>query len=114
MKIFDLKLLVVPHRLSMSDRANFQAGVEAINLGESTIDPQLSEATLMIDGRRSKAWDDILQAAPANPPWRYLAPSQRLSIWWPLGDTLFDGPGRYELVLKLGEYESIAEVEVVP
>ena len=114
MKIFDLKLLVTPSRLSMSDRAMFQAGVEAVNLGETTIDPQLSEATLMIDGRRSPAWDNIVQSAPPNSPWRYLSPAQRLSIWWPLGGSLFDGPGRYQLVLKLGEFESVAEVEVTP
>jgi hypothetical protein len=111
---FDIKLLVVPARLSMSERAIFQAGVEAINRGETAIDPQLSAATLTIDGRRSEAWDHALQSSPSNPPWRQLSPAQRLSIWWSLGQTTFAGPGRYQLVLKLGELESIAEVEVTP
>ena len=111
---FDIKLLVVPNRLSMSERATFQAGVEAVNRGATEIDPQLSAATLTIDGRRSEAWDHALQSSPTDPPWRRLSPAQRLSIWWSIGSTLFEGPGRYQLVLKLGEHESIAEVEVTP
>ena len=111
---FDIKLLVVPNRLSMSERACFQAGVEAVNRGATTIDPQLSAATLTIDGRRSEAWDHALQKSPSDPPWQRLSPAQRMSIWWSIGNALFDGPGRYQLVLKLGDYESIAEVEVTP
>jgi hypothetical protein len=110
---FDIKLLVVPTRLSMSERATFQAGVEAVNRGATAIDPQLSAATLTIDGRRSEAWDHALQRSP-NPPWRQLSPAQRLSIWWSIGNTLFESPGRYELVLKLGDHESKVEVEVTP
>lgn len=111
---FDIKLLVVPSRLSMRERANFQAGVEAVNRGATAIDPQLSETTLTIDGRRSEAWDNALQSCPDDTPWRQLSPAQCLSIWWPIGNALFEGPGRYQLVLKLGEHESIAEVEVTP
>jgi hypothetical protein len=111
---FDIKLLVVPTRLSMSERASFQAGVEAVNRGATAIDPQLSAATLTIDGRRSEAWDHALQRSSGEAPWRQLSPAQRLSIWWSIGNTLFEGPGRYQLVLKLGEHESIAEVEVTP
>jgi hypothetical protein len=111
---FDIKLLVVPNRLSMSERATFQAGVEAVNRGVTEIDPQLSAATLTIDGRRSEAWDHALQSCPRDPPWRRLSPAQRLSIWWSIGNALFECPGRYQLVLKLGEYESVAEVEVTP
>jgi hypothetical protein len=112
---FDIKLLVVPNRLSMSERATFQAGVEAVNRGATEIDPQLSAATLTIDGRRSEAWDHALhQCTNSDPPWRKLSPAQRLSIWWSIGSALFESPGRYELVLKLGEHESRAEVEVTP
>jgi hypothetical protein len=111
---FDIKLLVVPDRLSMSQRSTFQAGVEATNRGMTSIDPQLSGATLTIDGRRSEAWDQALQSAPRDPPWRRVSPAQRLSIWWSLGQELFEGPGRYQLVLKVGDHESIAEVEVTP
>lgn len=111
---FDIKLLVVPNRLSMSERATFQAGVEAVNRGATDIDPQLSAATLTVDGRRAEAWDHALQRGPSNPPWLRVSPAQRLSIWWSLGNALFEGPGRYQLVLKLGEHESVAEVEVTP
>ena len=111
---FDIKLLVIPNRISMSERASFQAGVEAVNRSAATIDPKLSAATLMIDGRRSEAWDHALQSSPADLPWRKLSPTQRLSIWWSIGNALFESPGRYQLVLKLGEHESIAEVEVTP
>ena len=111
---FDIKLLVVPNRLSMSERATFQAGVEAVNRGATAIDPKLSAATLTIDGRRSEAWDHALQRCPDDPPWQKLSPAQRLSIWWSIGNALFESPGRYQLVLKLGEHESIAEVEVTP
>jgi hypothetical protein len=111
---FDIKLLVVPTRFSMSQRATFQAGVEAFNRGQTVLDPQLSAATLTIDGRRSAAWDHAVQSCPCNPPWRQVSPAQRLSIWWSLGQTMFESPGRYQLVLKLGELESVAEVEVTP
>lgn len=114
MAMFDIKLLVVPNRLSMRECSKFQAGVEAINRGETAIDPQLSAATLTVDGRRSEAWDHALQSGPSDPPWRRLPPAQRLSIWWSLGERLFDEPGRYQLVLKLGDRESVAEVEVTP
>jgi hypothetical protein len=111
---FDIKLLVVPARLSMSQRGTFQAGLEAVNRGATPIDPRFADATLTIDGRRSAAWDHALERGPSNAPWHKLPPEQRLSIWWTLGDRLFDGPGRYELVLKLGELESRASVEVTP
>ena len=111
---FDVKLLVVPNRLSMSELATFQAGVEAVNRGATEIDPQLSAATLTVDGRRSEAWDNALQSSPNDPPWRRLSPAQRLSIWWSIGSRLFESPGRYQLVLKLGDHESVAEVEVTP
>jgi hypothetical protein len=110
----DIKLLVVPERLSMSQRRTFQAGLEAVNRSTIAIDPDLCSATLTVDGRRSTAWDRAVQDAPRDAPWRKLSPDQRLSIWWSLGDRLFDGPGRYQLVLKLGDHESVAEVEVTP
>lgn len=98
----------------MSQRRNFQAGLEAINRGATAIDPKLSTTTLTVDGRRSEAWDRAVQDGPSDAPWHKLSPEQRLSIWWPLGDQIFDHPGRYQLVLKLGDQESIAEVEVTP
>jgi hypothetical protein len=110
----DIKLLVVPDRLSMSQRGMFQAGLEAVNRGATTIEPLLADATLTIDGQRSAAWDRAIERAPRNCPWQKLPPEQRLSIWMSLGDRLFDGPGRYQLVLKLGDCESVAEVEVTP
>jgi len=109
---FDIKLLVVPQRLSMSQRRTFQAGLEAVNRGETAIDPELSRTTLTVDGRPSEAWDRVVKESPRDAPWRTLPPDQRLSIWWSLGERMFDGPGRYQLVLKLGDRESIAEVEV--
>lgn len=111
---FDIKLLVVPQRLSMSQRRTFQAGLEAVNRGETAIDPDVAHATLTVDGRRSEAWDRAVQDGPCDAPWRTLPPEQRLSIWWSFGERLFDGPGRYQLVLKLGDRESVAEVEVTP
>src|SRR5262245_17432045 len=111
---FDIKLLVVPARLSMKERWTFQAGVEATNRSAMEIDPEISSATLTVDGCRSIAWERALQGGPSDAPWRKLSPDQRLSIWWSLGERLFDGPGRYQLVLKLGDRESIAEVEVTP
>lgn len=98
----------------MSQRRNFQAGLEAINRGSTAIDPELSSATLTVDGQRSEAWDRLVKAPPSDAPWRKLSPDQRLAVWWPLGDRMFDHPGRYQLVLKLGDQESVAEVEVTP
>lgn len=111
---FDIKLLVVPNRLSMRELASFQAGVEAVNRGTLPIEPQIQAATLTIDGRRSEAWDRALHRGTEELPWQRLSPAQRLSIWWSMGDTLFESPGRYQLVLRLGEHESSAEVEVTP
>lgn len=110
---FDIKLLVVPDRLSMSERRMFQAGVEAVNRSSTAIDPELANATLTIDGCRSDAWDRAVSSLH-DAQRRKLPPSERLAIWWPLGERLFDGPGRYQLVLKLGDRESTAEVEITP
>lgn len=111
---FDIKLLVVPERLSMSQLRMFQAGFEAVNRSGAPIEPDLSSTTLTVDGRRSTAWDSAVQHAPRDASWRKLPPDQRLSIWWTLDERLFKGPGRYQLVLKLGDRESMAEVEVTP
>lgn len=97
----------------MSQRGRFQAGLEAVNRGATPIEAQLCAATLTVDGRRSAAWDHAVERCPRSAA-QALPPAQRLSIWWTLGDRLFDGPGRYELVLKLGDRESRAEVEVTP
>jgi hypothetical protein len=111
---FDIKLLVVPERLSMSQLRTFQAGLEAVNRSGAPIEPDLSSTTLTVDGRRSAAWDSAVQHAPHDASWRKVSPDQRLSIWWTLDERLFDGPGRYQLVLKCGDRESVAEVEVTP
>lgn len=98
----------------MRERRRFQAGLEVVNRSATAIDPDLSSVILSVDGSRSAVWDRAVEGVPNDAPWRKLPPKQRLSIWWSLGEHMFEGPGRYQLVLKLGDRESVAEVEITP
>lgn len=110
----EIKLVVDPARLAIADRAAFKIGFEAVNRGSAPIDPQLHDAVLTANGKRAFAWDLAIQNGIRNASWTRLEPGKSVAMSWPLGEALFDKPGKYELVLTHGAQKSSAEVEVTP
>ena len=106
----EIRLLVTPTRLSMSERDRFRIGLTATNTTDTALDPHLFGVRLLVNGTPSAAFDlavgnvmpakwDVLPAAETTPP-----------IEWPLGTALFTEPGEYVLVLRL-EWEGWTPVE---
>lgn len=110
----DIKLVVEPAKLAFADRASFKVGFEAVNRGAAAVDPQLYDAVLMANGERVYAWDLAIQNGPRDASWTKLEPGGSVAMSWPLGEAMFEQPGKYELVLMLGPQRSAAEVEVTP
>jgi hypothetical protein len=110
----EIKLIVKPAKLAMAERASFEVGFEAKNLGAAAIDPRLHDAVLTANGERVFAWDLAIQNGARDASWTQLPPGKSISMAWPLGEAMFEQPGTYKLVLALGAEQSVAEVEVTP
>jgi hypothetical protein len=110
----EIQLIAEPEKLAMANRAAFKIGFHAVNRGAAPIDPQLHEAVLTANGQRVFAWDLAIQNGTRDDSWTRLQPGQSIDIDWPLGDAIFEKPGRYQLVLTHGAQTSYAEVEVTP
>jgi len=107
-----IKLLASPTTISMADRAAFSIGLEVHNRGASKVDPELTNCTLSVNGKESMAWNMAVGNGAREPSWVDLAPGKTVTMSWPLGGELFGKPGRYHLVLALGDQESTADVTV--
>ena len=110
----EIKLVVEPAKLAFADRASFKVGFEAVNRGAAAVDPQLHDAVLTANGERVYAWDLAIQNGPRDASWTQLPPGKSTAMSWPLGEAMFEQPGKYELVLTLGAQRSTAQVEVTP
>jgi len=107
-----IKLLASPTTLTMAERKKFMVGLEVVNRGDAAVDPGLYNCTLTVNGQPGYAWDLAIQNGPREAAWSMLPPGKTVTMSWPLGEALFEHPGTYHLVMKLGKQESTADVHV--
>ena len=112
MKDLAIKLLASPTTLTMAERKNFMVGFEVVNRGSAAVDPDLYSCGLTVNGQPGFAWDLAIQNGPRDAAWSMLPPGKTATMSWPLGEALFERPGDYHLVMKLGKQESTADVHV--
>lgn len=112
--MLDIKLVAAPAKLAFAERASFKVGFEAVNRGAAAVDPKLYDAVLTANGERVYAWDLAIQNGPRDASWTQLPPGKSTAMSWPLGEAMFEQPGKYQLVLTLGTQTSAAQVEVTP
>src|SRR5262245_38093424 len=116
----ELRLLVAPTRLSMSERDRFRIGLVASNTSDSAVDPHLYAAQLLVNGTPSPAFDLALGNSVMPAKWDVLPAGETTpAVEWPLGAALFTEPGDYVLMLRLQwdgwtPVESSATVTVTP
>jgi hypothetical protein len=116
----EIRLLVAPTQLSMSERDRFRIGLVATNTSDSAVGPQLYAARLLVNGTPSPAFDLALGNSVMPAKWDVLPAGETTPVVeWPLGEALFTEPGEYVLVLRLigdgwPRLESSATVTVTP
>lgn len=104
---------VSPLRLTMAELDSFDLRLTAINHSAHTIDPLLYNARLLINGKVSLAFMLTVGNGLRGEEWFALPPGQQATIHWNMWN-MFEGPGKYELVLDWwGEHE-VVRVEVGP
>jgi hypothetical protein len=115
-----VRLLVAPARLSMSERDDFRIGLVATNTSDAAIDPHLYATRLLVNGEASVAFDLALGNGVMPAKWDVLPAGDTTPAaeWW-LGPALFTEPGDYLLMLRLDwegwtPVESSATVTVTP
>ncbi len=107
----ELRLLVHPTRLSMSERDHFRVGLVATNTSDAALDPHLYSARLLVNGTPSVAFDFALGNGAMPAKWDLLpAGDATRPVEWPLGDALFTEAGEYQLALRL-EWDDWTSVE---
>jgi hypothetical protein len=116
----EIRLLVAPTRLSMSERERVRIGLVATNTSDAAVDPHLYAARLLVNGTPSAAFDLALGNGVMPAKWDVLAAGDTTPVVeWPLGTALFTNPGEYVLALHLKwedwtPVESSATVTVTP
>lgn len=99
-----VSLRAEPTALTMAERHTFRLTLDAVNTGETTIDPELHLARLLVNGEESTAWGLAVGNGRRPATWTALPPGEAVSMTWgALAESLFPRPGTYSLVLTLGE-----------
>jgi hypothetical protein len=91
-------MIVKPLRLSMAELDSFDLALSAVNNSSETLDPQLHTAKLLINGKVSLAAMLTFGNGIRGEEWFALPPGKEARIHWNMWN-IFEGPGRYELVL---------------
>lgn len=92
------QLHVSPLQVSMAALDSFDLALTARNQGADTIDPELHNAKLLVNGEFSIAFMLAVGNGTRGEEWFALPPGNEARIHWNMWN-LFPGPGRYELVL---------------
>lgn len=109
-----IKIIAEPLEFSMDERASFEIGIEAKNIGDKTINPNLYKTVLLVGGKPNLAWNLAIGNGLREEAWWNLKPGETVTASWTLGEALFTQPGEYEVILRLGEQESLVHVRVTP
>ncbi len=110
-----LEVLVSTPHIAMATRERVEVGLRATNLTHAPFDPGLHSCELLVNGEPSVDFRAAVGNGSFEPEWTWLPAGQSVAMTRPLGDLLFDHPGPYTLVLRLGSASSNAvQVRVDP
>ena len=92
-----IELLVSTNKLKPEDIPKFEIGVKISNNQSHSIPVDLSECELYVNSERNLAWDlTVNNGSLINIK---ISPGKNETIFWPIGEALFESPGIYELKL---------------
>jgi len=103
-----LELRAHPRALTMATRSKFLVGFVITNTGSKVIDPEIDGCELLVDGTPSMDFGFAVSNGARESTWYALPPTEHVEREWPLGEDLFQAPGDYALVLRLGEQQTPA------
>jgi hypothetical protein len=96
-KTSTVELLVSTNNLNPEDIPTFELGVKMTNHESKSIPFDLSDSSLYVNSERNIAWDlTVNNGTLMNIT---ISPGKSETIFWPIGEALFNLPGIYELKL---------------
>jgi len=99
-KFLEIQFLVSSNAIQINDIAKIKVGVKITNNGDEIQKVDISEAELLVNGIKNRAWDLCVQnGAIIN---LAVHPKKTETVQWNLGKALFTAPGIYELELRWG------------
>ena len=99
----------------MAERDRFVIEFRVKNRTQGSLDPQLDAADLLINGEPSIMWANTNGNGGREPEWYALPPGQQVARDYTIGETLFEKPGDYTLVLKVSDILSApVQIRVIP
>lgn len=95
-----IELLVSSNHLKPEDISKFEIGVKITNNQSHSIPVDLSEFELYVNSERNIAWDlTVNNGTLLNIK---ISPGMFETLFWPIGEAMFQFPGIYELKLVKG------------
>lgn len=105
-----IELLVSSDTLKLNEVADFEVGLSLTNESDSPVHFNISETELNVNGKKNIAWDLAVQNGTIVN--LKIPPRKNKTVQWPLGDALFEEPGKYRLQLWCGDLVQVKEVTV--
>jgi hypothetical protein len=99
-------LTVTPQHVNQATLAELTASIAVTNDEDRTINPQVRQSRLLVDGVPSQAWSLAVGNGAGTEREFELPPGERVVVHRPVDAGLFDGPGDRELVAEVGGIRS--------
>ncbi|MGC9354333.1 MAG: hypothetical protein ACP5D9_10870 [Mariniphaga sp.] len=105
-----IELLLSRDTLNLSEVADFEVGLNLINESDSPVHFDIAETELYVNDTKNIAWDLAVQNGTIVN--LKVPPRKSKTVQWPLGDAMFEKPGKYRLQLRCGDLVQVKEVTV--
>jgi hypothetical protein len=106
----EIELITSSGKISMKKLSHFNAGLKVRNRSDEELSFDVSETTLWVNGQRCYAWDLAVQNGTIVN--LKVSPHQEKLVDWPIGKSLFESPGKYNLELHWKEFTKSCDVLV--
>lgn len=106
----EIELIISSAEISMEKLNRFTAGLKVHNNSDKELFFDVSETTLLVNGQRCFAWDLAVQNGTIIN--FSVLPHSEKQVKWPLGKSLFNSPGKYNLELHWQEITKSFDVTV--
>ena len=106
----DIKLKLSSDKIKWKDLSEFMIGLEVFNNSDELIYFDISVSELLVNSKRSFAWDITVQNGTIMN--HRILPGNSKLIQWPLGNALFDHKGKYNLEFHIGDIVRKKEIIV--